>query len=47
MMGQTEARETFNNNLTVTHNCVMAMLEHCPEAHLVKLGTMGEYGTQI
>ena len=21
------------------------MKKHCPEAHLIKLGTMGEYGT--
>ncbi|MDB9758764.1 NAD-dependent epimerase/dehydratase family protein [Gammaproteobacteria bacterium] len=45
MMGPSEARETFHNNLTVTFNCILAMAEYCPNAHLIKLGTMGEYGT--
>lgn len=33
------------NNLTTTFNLLFAMREHAPEAHLLKLGTMGEYGT--
>jgi UDP-sulfoquinovose synthase len=33
------------NNLTTTFNLLYAMHEIRPEAHLVKLGTMGEYGT--
>ncbi|WP_457646027.1 NAD-dependent epimerase/dehydratase family protein [Profundibacter sp.] len=45
MRGFPEARRTFKNNLDVTFNCIWAMLEHAPKAHLVKLGTMGEYGT--
>lgn len=45
MRGFKEARLTFQNNLDVTFNCIWAMLEHAPDAHLVKLGTMGEYGT--
>jgi hypothetical protein len=32
-------------NLTGTLHLVYAMRECCPEAHLVKMGTMGEYGT--
>jgi len=39
------ARLTFKNNLDVTFNCIWAMIEHAPNAHMVKLGTMGEYGT--
>ena len=39
------ARLTLNNNLNTTFNLVWALLEHAPQAHLVKLGTMGEYGT--
>lgn len=39
------ARTTFKNNLDVTFNVIWAMIEHAPNAHLVKLGTMGEYGT--
>ena len=33
------------NNLISTTNFVFAMQEFVPEAHLIKLGTMGEYGT--
>lgn len=45
MMGFTEAQRTLNNNLGVTFNLVWALLTHAPECHLIKLGTMGEYGT--
>jgi UDP-sulfoquinovose synthase len=33
------------NNITTTLNILFAMQNLMPEAHLVKLGTMGEYGT--
>ncbi|MCC7355275.1 MAG: NAD-dependent epimerase/dehydratase family protein [Anaerolineae bacterium] len=33
------------NNLTTTFNLLFAMRDVRPQAHLVKLGTMGEYGT--
>jgi UDP-sulfoquinovose synthase len=33
------------NNLQTTWNLQAAMYHHAPDAHLVKLGTMGEYGT--
>src|ERR1700683_1422438 len=33
------------NNIVGTLNVVYAIREHVPECHLVKLGTMGEYGT--
>jgi UDP-sulfoquinovose synthase len=33
------------NNITTTFNLLYAMRDVCPQAHLVKLGTMGEYGT--
>ena len=36
---------THQNNLVGTLNVLYAMAEACPDAHLVKLGTMGEYGT--
>lgn len=45
MRGFREARETFQNNLDVTFNCIWAVLEIVPDCHIVKLGTMGEYGT--
>ena len=45
MMNNAKAVYTHNNNVTGTLNILYAMKEHCPEAHLVKLGTLGEYGT--
>lgn len=45
MRGFREARETFNNNLNVTFNCIHAVKDIVPDCHIVKLGTMGEYGT--
>jgi len=36
---------TIQNNLMVTANTIYAVKEFCPDAHIVKLGTMGEYGT--
>lgn len=35
---------TQRDNVTGTLNLLFAMHELCPDAHLVKLGTMGEYG---
>jgi UDP-sulfoquinovose synthase len=39
------AVSTQVGNLTGTLHLLYAMRESCPEAHLVKMGTMGEYGT--
>ena len=36
---------TTANNVLGNLNVMFAMKEYCPDAHLVKLGTMGEYGT--
>src|SRR5262245_19711937 len=36
---------TQMNNVVGTLNVLFAMRDHAPGAHLVKLGTMGEYGT--
>jgi len=33
------------NNVVGTLNLLFAIREHAPDCHLVKLGTMGEYGT--
>lgn len=35
---------THKNNVIGTLNVLHAMRDICPEAHLIKLGTMGEYG---
>lgn len=45
MLDVNTARLTLNNNIGATGNVIFAMHEHCPDAHLIKLGTMGEYGT--
>lgn len=45
MLDRRAARQTLDNNLGVTFNVIHAMAEFKPDAHLVKLGTMGEYGT--
>jgi len=45
MRGLREARLTFQNNLDVTFNLIWAVKDLAPDAHIVKLGTMGEYGT--
>lgn len=45
MLSHQNAIYTQSNNVIGTLNVMFAMREHCPQAHLVKLGTMGEYGT--
>ena len=45
MAGFEEARLTLRNNLDVTFNLIWGMIEHAPKSHMVKIGTMGEYGT--
>ena len=45
MMDQRRAVLTQMNNITGTLNLLWALREHAPDCHLVKLGTMGEYGT--
>jgi UDP-sulfoquinovose synthase len=45
MLNRQAATLTLQNNLTVTANVIFAVREFCPEAHIVKIGTMGEYGT--
>ena len=44
MIGYDEAHKTLNNNLNATFNVIWAVLEHAPDCHIIKLGTMGEYG---
>jgi UDP-sulfoquinovose synthase len=45
MLNRRAAMLTISNNLEVTGNAIFAMREFCPDAHMVKIGTMGEYGT--
>ena len=45
MIDRDHAVFTQTNNVVGTLNVLYAMAEITPDAHLVKLGTMGEYGT--
>jgi UDP-sulfoquinovose synthase len=45
MLDRDSAMLTLTNNLTVTGYLIHAVNELAPDAHIVKLGTMGEYGT--
>ena len=45
MRGFKEANITLSNNLISTFNVIWACLEAAPNCHIIKLGTMGEYGT--
>jgi UDP-sulfoquinovose synthase len=45
MIDREHAVFTQTNNVVGTLNVLYAMAEFAPDAHLVKLGTMGEYGT--
>ncbi|MCO5594580.1 hypothetical protein L7F22_048613 [Adiantum nelumboides] len=45
MMDRSRAVFTQHNNVIGTMNVLFAIKEFAPECHLVKLGTMGEYGT--
>jgi UDP-sulfoquinovose synthase len=39
------ANKTLTNNLLVTNNLMFAVRDFAPRTHIIKLGTMGEYGT--
>ena len=39
------AAMTQHNNVIGTLNLLFALRDHAPDCHLIKLGTMGEYGT--
>ena len=45
MQSEATARLTLSNNLGVTFNVIWAAMNHTPDCHIIKLGTMGEYGT--
>lgn len=45
MQDPKNAAITQHDNVIGTLNLLWVMKKHCPNAHLVKLGTMGEYGT--
>ena len=45
MLRRGAASLTLQNNLLVTANLIFAVREFAPDAHIIKIGTMGEYGT--
>ena len=45
MLNRSAATLTLRNNLEVTANVIFAVQQFNPDVHIVKLGTMGEYGT--
>ena len=45
MLNRRAAAMTLQNNLVVTANIIFAVREFCPKSQIVKIGTMGEYGT--
>jgi UDP-sulfoquinovose synthase len=45
MRSEQSARLTLNNNLGVTFETIWAVMNYAPDCHIIKLGTMGEYGT--
>lgn len=45
LMDYKHADITITNNLRVTNNLVFAVRDYARDTHIIKLGTMGEYGT--
>lgn len=45
MAGRESATFTQNNNVIGNLNLLFAIKKNCPSSHLIKLGTLGEYGT--
>jgi UDP-sulfoquinovose synthase len=45
MISRAHALETQGNNVLGTLNLLFSLRAHVPACHLIKLGTMGEYGT--
>lgn len=45
LMNYKTANFTISNNLLVTNNLMFAVKDLSPQTHIIKLGTMGEYGT--
>ena len=44
MIGRQEAVFTQYNNVIGTLNLMFGVKKYCPNSHILKLGTMGEYG---
>lgn len=45
MMDYKKSNFTITNNLLVSSNLLFAVRDLAPDTHIIKLGTMGEYGT--
>ena len=44
MLSRERAVETQHTNVIGNLNLLFSIRDHCPDCHLIKLGTMGEYG---
>jgi UDP-sulfoquinovose synthase len=44
MQGQKEAGNILDNNIRVTFNVIWGVLQHAPDCHIIKIGSIGEYG---
>ena len=45
MAGRHQAEFTQKNNIIGNLNLIFGIKKYCPNAHIIKLGTMGSYGT--
>ena len=45
MAGRHQAEFTQKNNIIGSMNLLFGVKKYCPKAHIIKLGTMGSYGT--
>ncbi|EDX72511.1 NAD dependent epimerase/dehydratase family [Coleofasciculus chthonoplastes PCC 7420] len=45
MIGYGEAQLTLHNNLSATFNLIWAVMQYSSDCQIIKIGTMGEYGT--
>lgn len=45
MKGYQEAKLTLINNITTTFNLIWVVMREAPNAHIIKLASLGEYGT--
>ena len=44
MQGRDEAKNILTNNIEVTFNTIWGVIQYAPDCHLIKIGSIGEYG---
>jgi UDP-sulfoquinovose synthase len=45
MIDYIPANDIIIHNLSATNNLMFSVRDYSPDTHIIKLGTMGEYGT--